>query len=61
MTSPQPELDLESLTSRKLGSLEFSFTERDLILYALGLGCQVGCSTLGQGPPPPPPRLATAA
>ncbi len=34
-----PVLDLDDLTSRKLGSFEFSYTERDLILYALGLGC----------------------
>jgi hypothetical protein len=34
-----PTIDLDSLTSRKLGSLEYSYTERDLVLYALGLGC----------------------
>lgn len=32
-------LDLDDLTSRKLGSFEYSYTERDLMLYALGLGC----------------------
>lgn len=35
-------IDIDSLKSRRLGTYTHSYSQRDAMLYALGLGCTAG-------------------